>query len=726
MVHITSTSLAVLLGSAALSSAAALPARREQGHSGMLQGKRTWRGRHGARGPLRTGDEHYLINVDLTGDGAHHNGHGDLIDINTRNILDVPTDVLAADKQDQDLLKWHVDAHKKRDLHFTTEEEEIIRAELQAHMKRNEPLITLGPGESVTHGDPLVDVEVLANLRARDDRLLDLAAKIFVGASRQRRDEVDLSHLEAAAKAVGVSDEQIADAKNAVDSLSPLQKLEVENAVRHAMWASTKPGEKRDVVARSEEDDMGGAPGYIDITSPMFNSTGQKIASLVLATNGTSENSTFVLNASSSVRTKVYMVPINATETGAPEPVHKEGEPIKVNLKVPVFVADTASVEPFCATFDPSPDAPEPMTVEPCEEPEDERSQVFLYDPETGSVKPNWTPTDENKKMLEKVPDTVTSEMPTSTSSASSSAVSTSTSSASSSIESSIAPQSASASESSSSSVEPSATSSVVDPISTTASSESAEPTSSASASVSESSSSAEALATPSVSEVPSAAPTSIVASVSSEIPSPSVSADPTSSIPELPVSSASPTDAVPSAPVVSEIPSAPVSSAPSVPSPSAPSTPVSVPSPVISAPAEAAANNIDLIFTPSHASVMSVDDDEDETSIKSFMDNTAVAEHLAARAAEDDCDDAVLLAAPSAAPVPSSVAKPKVKAGAKLPEGQTHDDAGNKKLTMGNGSFEVENIKALNGRLGARYLRRQTRQQKTFSATQDATAPYM
>jgi len=153
---------------------------------------------------------------------------------------------------------------------------------------------------------------------------------------------------------------------------------------------------------------MGGAPGYIDVTSPMANSTtAQKIASLVLSTsNGTDSNSTFVFNASNNIRTQVYLVPVNSTsaDAGAADST----SPIAVNLKLPIFNAASAAVEPYCATFDPSPASPAPMTVMPCMAENDvHQSQTFLYYSDTGVIHPDWKPAAASQDLLESMSDSV-------------------------------------------------------------------------------------------------------------------------------------------------------------------------------------------------------------------------------------------------------------------------------------------------------------------------------
>jgi len=119
--------------------------------------------------------------------------------------------------------------------------------------------------------------------------------------------------------------------------------------------------------------------------------TGQRIASLVLvhpdSTMAEFGNSTFILNASENNRTQLYLVALNATDPGV------QGEDIPVALKVPVFNPESASMEGYCATYDPQPPAPAPLSAEPCfyDEPTGpHKSQVFAYTPSTSTIRPMW------------------------------------------------------------------------------------------------------------------------------------------------------------------------------------------------------------------------------------------------------------------------------------------------------------------------------------------------
>lgn len=65
----------------------------------------------------------------------------------------------------------------------------------------------------------------------------------------------------------------------------------------------------------------------------------------------------------------------------------------RVALKIPLFDAESATMKAYCATFDPQPAAPSPLTVENCSDGpmvEEHKSQVFAYDPATGAIQPMW------------------------------------------------------------------------------------------------------------------------------------------------------------------------------------------------------------------------------------------------------------------------------------------------------------------------------------------------
>ncbi|TFY64976.1 hypothetical protein EVG20_g5756 [Dentipellis fragilis] len=144
---------------------------------------------------------------------------------------------------------------------------------------------------------------------------------------------------------------------------------------------------KRDSSMQSQ-----GVPGRIDIVSPVINkSEGERIASLVLApadatsitasaTNSTSsspaDGAPFVLNASQNNQTQIYLVPVPPSDSSsAPDFLaasSNSSSPLSPNemlvtLQLPVFDPKSATIVPFCATFDPNPPKPAPLTAQACE-----------------------------------------------------------------------------------------------------------------------------------------------------------------------------------------------------------------------------------------------------------------------------------------------------------------------------------------------------------------------
>lgn len=143
-----------------------------------------------------------------------------------------------------------------------------------------------------------------------------------------------------------------------------------------------------------------------DSQSPGPNSdVAQRIASLVLAApgNGTtgdnSTSATFVLNASDTNSTQLYLVPIPASDVDtlsadlASSPSTPPPTFIKVALQMAMFDPQTAQLRSYCMTFNPRPAAPAPMTVEACMDgssTDEHKSQVFAYEPGTGAIRPMW------------------------------------------------------------------------------------------------------------------------------------------------------------------------------------------------------------------------------------------------------------------------------------------------------------------------------------------------
>ena len=145
--------------------------------------------------------------------------------------------------------------------------------------------------------------------------------------------------------------------------------------------------------------------------------------------DSTVTGSPFVLNASDTDRTQMYMVPASSATNGtsassnssppvdspAAPPVPSPGsappstdpqassEPplmefappsfVKVYLQMPIFDAASTQLRPYCATFDPRPQSAAPMTVEKCMDAASgasHKSQAFAYEPTTGYLHPMW------------------------------------------------------------------------------------------------------------------------------------------------------------------------------------------------------------------------------------------------------------------------------------------------------------------------------------------------
>ncbi|EED78980.1 predicted protein [Postia placenta Mad-698-R] len=168
------------------------------------------------------------------------------------------------------------------------------------------------------------------------------------------------------------------------------------------------------IVAHTRRSDLqvSGVPGTVDIVTGV-RGTGtaqQKIASLVLSapdnSTANSDNNTaasFVLNASGTDQTQIFLVAAPSNDTNSTSWSNSEALPnstfldsdfVKVMLQILVFDAERAALEPYCATFDPNPPAPSPLTVEQCLNgslTDAHKSQVFAYVPDTGVVRPMWS-----------------------------------------------------------------------------------------------------------------------------------------------------------------------------------------------------------------------------------------------------------------------------------------------------------------------------------------------
>jgi len=158
-----------------------------------------------------------------------------------------------------------------------------------------------------------------------------------------------------------------------------------------------------------------------------MSSVGERIASLVLSVsnNGTVNASVpksamselvtgsgsgaqraFVLDASNSTKTSIYLVAYSGNSTSGNSTSSWNStngtdmsQNVLVSLQMPIFEPSEATTKQYCVTFDPNPPVPAALTMQSCKEElatpttnlSMHTSQAFVYDPQTGVVKPVWT-----------------------------------------------------------------------------------------------------------------------------------------------------------------------------------------------------------------------------------------------------------------------------------------------------------------------------------------------
>ncbi|KAJ7777382.1 hypothetical protein B0H16DRAFT_956017 [Mycena metata] len=135
-------------------------------------------------------------------------------------------------------------------------------------------------------------------------------------------------------------------------------------------------------VPRQVEEREDKGQGHVDITSPTADGNSTRIASLLY--NSTTDN----LDASPDRYSTMYMV--------SNDP-HAAQDSMPVTLQMPINSTD-GTTSSYCATFDPSPPAPEPLTMTPCftnsTAPTPHKSQTFVYNASSSVVQPMWNGTD--------------------------------------------------------------------------------------------------------------------------------------------------------------------------------------------------------------------------------------------------------------------------------------------------------------------------------------------
>ncbi|KAJ7282069.1 hypothetical protein C8J57DRAFT_1560557 [Mycena rebaudengoi] len=123
----------------------------------------------------------------------------------------------------------------------------------------------------------------------------------------------------------------------------------------------------------NESDQQPGVPGSIDIHSSNPDTT---IAHLVRNDSSTPA----VLDASQNSKSTFYLVPSPSDDDGSSY----------CTLQIPAMDVNNNTVQQ-CATYDPAPSKPGPLTMTDCSAPGDEHaSQRFSYDPDTHVIRPMW------------------------------------------------------------------------------------------------------------------------------------------------------------------------------------------------------------------------------------------------------------------------------------------------------------------------------------------------
>ncbi|KAJ7493291.1 hypothetical protein B0H11DRAFT_2228072 [Mycena galericulata] len=132
---------------------------------------------------------------------------------------------------------------------------------------------------------------------------------------------------------------------------------------------------RRNVEARQDPC----TPGYVDITSPTGNSTDGPTNSTTIGHLFLNSTSTpWVLDASQNNMTNLCLARSGSDNNS-------------FMLQMPIDVATQNTTTTYCATYNPNPPAPEPLTMEQCGSPSTPgASQAFLYNNATREIQPMW------------------------------------------------------------------------------------------------------------------------------------------------------------------------------------------------------------------------------------------------------------------------------------------------------------------------------------------------
>ncbi|KAF8957108.1 hypothetical protein BDZ97DRAFT_1847874 [Flammula alnicola] len=155
--------------------------------------------------------------------------------------------------------------------------------------------------------------------------------------------------------------------------------------VSHARRAETPQWRVKEGGSTLQRRDSHGVAGTVGIMSHVYNSTDPRLVAFLMRTD---MNGTSVLNASDTNKTQMYMMPVDAPSSSSRDPVaSNSGDTREVMLLIPNPEGSPHS----CATFNPNPPQPEPMTMQPCNDANSPHSsQTFMYNTTSRVIRPTW------------------------------------------------------------------------------------------------------------------------------------------------------------------------------------------------------------------------------------------------------------------------------------------------------------------------------------------------
>ncbi|PPQ85404.1 hypothetical protein CVT25_006400 [Psilocybe cyanescens] len=142
-------------------------------------------------------------------------------------------------------------------------------------------------------------------------------------------------------------------------------------------WVSSQQNVTNESNTTSTQSEDTGAPGAVLIQGR------QTLGSLYL----TSTNGLYTLNASENNETQLFMV--NASSSTTRNPLDSNG-----SSPVYLMIPGLQDSKDYCATYNDSPNKPEPMTLQQCNNytaPDGtSTSQTFMFNPKSNELRPTW------------------------------------------------------------------------------------------------------------------------------------------------------------------------------------------------------------------------------------------------------------------------------------------------------------------------------------------------